>query len=87
MAYQRPDSFGRAYIACHVDGRTVIDLCGKKKISLSEDNNVSHDNAFALYLAVTDYLVREGYFDPDGLEPSIERYNQVNLLLNQEPED
>lgn len=82
MAYIRPDSEGRTYIAMHVDGDTVIDLCGKKKIRLAPDDTVSHDNAFALFLAVSDYLTREGYFDPDMMDSSLERYDSVRKLLD-----
>jgi len=78
----RPDSNGRAYVYCDTNLHTVIDACGDKNIRLVPEDDASHDNAFALYLAVTDYLNREGYFDPDGLESADERYNRVFALLN-----
>lgn len=71
-----------AYITTYPNKTLEVDLEGESKLLLYPDDDTSHSVAFNLYLAVTDYLIQEGYFDPDGLDSSGERYRLIDALLN-----
>ncbi len=70
------------YITEFKNGTLEVDLEGESKLLLYPDDDTSHSVAFNLYLAVTDYLIQEGYFDPDGLDSSGEQYQLIDALLN-----
>lgn len=84
MAYMRPDE-SRPYIYMNTDGTLILDNCTSIPIPIKlwADKDVSHEIGITLFIAVSDYLTQEGFFDPDMLESSAERYRAMSVLLQQ----